>query len=97
MNKGDFVGQCLPYYFKRDGDNCYVVLTAEQADNQDPGPPAVCLIFPQELLETLQREHMVKSEGILLYDESTYPSDSDANMKRYLDILRQLAKVQILP
>jgi hypothetical protein len=97
MNKGDFVGGCMPYRFKRDGENRFIILTAAQSDNQQPWPPSVAMIFPQPLLDILTREQMVKKDDIYLYDENSYPSDSDSNMKRYLDILCQLAKVKTIP
>lgn len=96
MNKGDFVGSCMPYSLKFSSvPNRYSILTAAEADKGAPGAAAVEFTVPAGLLATLQSENLVKSDCILLYDDSLYPTSSDANMKRYQDVLQQLSKVAV--
>lgn len=96
MNKGDFAGTCLPHSLKLSSfPNHYSILTAAEADKGAPGSAMMSFTVPAGLMAQLKADNLVDAERILLYDESCYPTDSDANMKRYLDILRQLSALTV--
>ena len=96
MNKGDFVGTCLPHSFKLSSlPNHYSMLTAAEADKGEPGSAIMSFTVPAGLLAQLKADNLVNAERILLYDANCYPTDSDANMKRYLDILQQLSALTV--
>lgn len=96
MNRGDFVGTCMPYSLKLTGmPNRYSILTAEEVDKGAAGPAAVEFSVPAELLAKFQAEGLVKHDCILLYDDDLYPTASDANMKRYQDVLHKLSRVTV--
>lgn len=95
MNKGDFVGACLPGVFLRAGTNRYTIQTGFDANAGTPGGASVGFTIPAALMTQLQNEGLVKADRILLYDSTNVPTATSQAMQRYLDVLQQLSKVQV--
>jgi hypothetical protein len=94
MNKGDFIGACLPGTLQRSGTDRYTVLSDYDASH-GVGGIAVGFTIPATLMAQLQSEGLVQQDRILLYGASTRPNDSKQNMDRYLEVLRQLGPVAV--
>lgn len=95
MNKGDFVGACLPGDLLRAGTDRYVVLSQAEAIAGTAGMASVGFTIPAALMTQLQAEGLVKADRILLYDNTMSPTASPQYMQRYLDVLRQLGPVMV--
>jgi hypothetical protein len=94
MNKGDFIGACLPGTLLRSGTDRYTVLSDYDASHGISGS-VVGFTIPAALLSQLQAEGLVQQDRVLLYGPSTRPNDSKQNMDRYLEVLRQLGPVAV--
>ncbi len=95
MNKGDFVGACLPYSLVRKGVNQYAVMTYSAVDSGAIEPAGLTFTIPAALMTQLQNEGLVSPARVLLYDDSTDPFASQQNRSRYLAVLGQLVPIAV--
>jgi hypothetical protein len=94
MNKGDFIGACLPGTLLRSGTNRYSVLSDYDA-RHGIGATPVGFTIPAALMTQLQAEGLVLADRVLLYDAASNPVASKENMDRYLEVLRQLGPIAV--
>lgn len=95
MNKGDFVGACLPYVLIDKGSNRYSVMTYAAYEAKLPEPASLGFTIPSALQSQLQSEGMVFPGKVLLYNDSTDPTASQQNLDRYLAVLAQLVPINV--
>ena len=104
MTLTDFRAIFLPYCLERQEDGTYVVLnrrympvglmTADFVRYADFPVAAPLKITPAKAAK-LSYESSKELQRIYLYNDSTNPIRSTANMKRYLEKLAMLAKMEL--